>query len=101
VYVAQALSMAIAAGIFLMDVQATRLCLRATPASSSQRKAQLLFIWLMPLIGALLCLALLREESRRVRDGLPKPVDEALRFDPPWDGGDLRDHSVQGPGHDS
>jgi len=76
------LIVAITLALLCLNVFATRLIHRDEYSEKAQRAAQLLFVWLVPVIGAIAIWGMYRSEEKspgRYRD-IPEPDDD---LDPP------------------
>jgi hypothetical protein len=77
---------AIATAIVLLDVWATRVVVRQIDLPGLQRRAQVIFVWLVPIIGALIALEIHRRaksyqpRARLAADEINPVVNEALRL---------------------
>lgn len=56
--------------LVLINLIATSAAMRSGTLSGGQRLVQVALIWLLPLIGAVICLAFVSTETRAVRDSM-------------------------------
>ncbi len=63
------------AAALLLNMLATRAILRDDSLPPTQSRAQIAFVWLVPLLGALLTLYLKRTESKAIPGGYPEETD--------------------------
>ncbi len=78
--IAEALVATLLAATLLLSILATRAILRDTGQPPAQSRAQIAFVWLVPLLGALLTLYLKRAESKALPGGYPKETDAGDDF---------------------
>jgi hypothetical protein len=71
----------VCAFLFLINVYASVVVLRARLSSKAQKAMQLGFVWLLPLIGAPIAVQILRHEFRATDGG----AGRAMRYEWWWD----------------
>lgn len=72
----------ILAALLVFNIYASRAILRSTLNDESQKRMQILFVWLLPILGAVITLQVLKDSSRKSRlsGGLV-----GMQYDQAWD----------------
>lgn len=74
------LILAVAVGVVALNAYASISILKSEEAASSKKGAQLLFVWLIPIVGAIIALAVYRPPSSGPTSIEDVSADEGIRL---------------------